>query len=832
MQLFNEDSHLDMQLSQLDRYLPKKIREQVEQNYYARVNQRAELDYAARNEEFLRNPLDHVVLYSDHGVVHVQDVATNILVVLDTINGVLIPHRNTVRLEFMKGYGVMVAYNHDIGMRDFSAFGRAMHPEFAAQEIFTPLFDDIVDTIWAENCGNVAWRLAHLAEIGALDQEPRLVLREMLAMSVGHSKSKVPIEVLNDTAQLRATMLKSIESNLHHLYHQQKVVKAAQKMARVTQSAPESGPPDSAGSFRHATRILPADEARLGLAQALQKARAGQKAFLESDDAPPPTFAGLSNYYDNFETDAFQWILSEHPETHQLVSDVVDTLRALRVADALRQRGTTLKTSGGYQIFVDQNTARAVIALQKGSGELLMLESDDPLSIGEANMASSDLTHEGNLRVSFHRGAFLDDETTRLAAYSAAIVIDDIQRDVIESFIRPPADTSGLKTSREIQILIEETDDNLNFADLILVELNKINPDLGQRSRIVPSLKHISGVERNRYLRARNLNWTLEQRERVLVHVGQSGHKIKEIDPDKAFTDVRMADLKEGDILIKVGAPPGFVYVPMGEGLVSTPLGGYQAQTVPPWIPLGNTRVIRGDVQEAAITAESSIKVLMLPKEIYLKYWHDAYNVAEFSSAIERLYREDEVQEFELVLDILEQVAMIDQVLDDAEIEFILKFIEYSGIDYSAAEIKEKLLTGPPTDFVTVRQRTMDYLALSPSYLHVARLRDLINLMVSADDEVSSEEALILAELTNLLNGYLDDEDTQRLYRVYIVPQNQQQDEGVRALLPDAPQITHEWGHAYLCGEFYSRDYAEMIRERYRSLKFFAVVEVEDQEAS
>jgi hypothetical protein len=31
--------------------------------------------------------------------------------------------------------------------------------------------------------------------------------------------------------------------------------------------------------------------------------------------------------------------------------DVVDTLRALRCVDALCQRGTVQKTSGGYQVF-------------------------------------------------------------------------------------------------------------------------------------------------------------------------------------------------------------------------------------------------------------------------------------------------------------------------------------------------------------------------------------------------------------------------------------------------------------------------------------------------
>ena len=41
----------------------------------------------------------------------------------------------------------------------------------------------------------------------------------------------------------------------------------------------------------------------------------------------------------------------------ELADDVVDALRALRAADVLRQRGTALRTSGGYEVFFDARTA-------------------------------------------------------------------------------------------------------------------------------------------------------------------------------------------------------------------------------------------------------------------------------------------------------------------------------------------------------------------------------------------------------------------------------------------------------------------------------------------
>lgn len=809
MELRWDQHEQDLQLMQVERYLPEKVRSYIEQEYYAKVNSQAELDYVGRDKEFLKNPLRHVALYSDHGVVHVRDVARNILDVLDAIHGVLIPERGPLRLDFMKGYGVMVAYNHDIGMRDFSAFGRAMHPEFATQEVFATAYDEIVDVIWNENCGNVAWRLVNLADHGDLGEDPRLVLREMLAMAVGHSKSKVPIDVLNDPRTLRGVMLESTAVDLHHLYHEQQVRKAENKLAQAREEGADRAPLEK-------------------LEAALARTRAGQQEFLER--GTPRTNEDIERHYEDFEAQAFAWIVSDQPDVRTLVADVSDTIRALRAADALRQRGTVYKTSGGYQVVVDQNTAKAIYALQKGSGELFLLEAANPNNAGEANVASSELTTHGDLRMSCARGAFSSREAVRRGAYYVAFVIDDIQRDIIETFRRPPGAGDTPKASSNIQILIENTDDNLEFAEIIQEELLKIDPGLERRTRVVPSLKNIADDERDRYLAAEEPEWSPERTGKILSRVAQSGHKVANIVPELAFVDVRIAGVREGEALITAGSPPAFVYVPMDEGLMSTPLGGYQSQAVRPWIPLGNTRVIRGDTQEATITAERELKLLVIPKEVYLKYWHDTYEASEFAEHIARAYTEDELKGLDEVFNILRQVALIDKVLEDAEVEFILSFLEPYGVEYSAAEVREKLLAGGASDFVSLRQSVLDYLALDPPYFQVARLRDLLNSLVRADDSMAAEEELILSELNGVLASYLDDETTHILYKVMIVPTSPEQHDGIRALLPVASKIDNPWGEAYLCGSCHSKEYADMLLERYRRLNFYAVIEQEEVE--
>ena len=179
-----------------ERFLSASVREYIEQAYYTRVNEQAKLENLIRIPLFLENTAVHPAFFSDHGVVHVRDVAKQILQVLQLINGVLIPRRSEQQMEsFLYGYGVALAYLHDIGLSDLSPFGRAMHPEFAAQSVFDGSLDDVVSMMWNDNCGNIAWHLTQLFKTGVVKRNLQTVFRELLAMSIGHSKSKTPVTV-------------------------------------------------------------------------------------------------------------------------------------------------------------------------------------------------------------------------------------------------------------------------------------------------------------------------------------------------------------------------------------------------------------------------------------------------------------------------------------------------------------------------------------------------------------------------------------------------------------------------------------------------------------
>lgn len=133
--------------SVLDALLPARIRELIEQNYYSKVNASVTLEEVARDPSFLRDPLSHLALYTDHGVIHMRDVAHRIVEPIGNVAGIKIAGRTPFRLKCMKSYGCLLAYVHDIGMSDLNPFGRKVHAEFGAQEAF-----DRTSAIWPGGC--------------------------------------------------------------------------------------------------------------------------------------------------------------------------------------------------------------------------------------------------------------------------------------------------------------------------------------------------------------------------------------------------------------------------------------------------------------------------------------------------------------------------------------------------------------------------------------------------------------------------------------------------------------------------------------------------------
>jgi len=615
--LYPHSSHTPFRESSLTEH----FKTYIETHFYVRVSEQSVLEAVRKDPDFLQDPIRHVALYTDHGVVHVRDVARQIVQVLDTIHGVLIPERPVVQWDFMKGYGVAVAYLHDMGMRDFSADGRFMHPEFAAQIVFSEEFAPLIQELWEVNAGNMAWRLLNLHRNKILSQAPQQVLKEILSLSMCHSKSKVPITLLNDPHALRTHVQACMGTKLELLCAQQRLEKAQAKLEAILGKG-GAGPA--------------LQEQQTAVAKAQQEMQRVREAL--SPEAQRNLEARAQ--YADFEGESFQWLVDPHPELRAFVADVVDTLRALRSADALRQRGTVLRTSAGYEIFVDQLTGHAIFALRSQDNKrLFLLEGQKPLNAGEANIASSEVDKVGNLRISFHWGLFADAEATQRAVFNAATAVEDIQADVLQSFVgvKEGEDANSFRSVEDVSILLEQADDNPRFAGQVREALYRRNPALQGKVKLVASLHDADLQEVLRYLAGDDIRLHYPP-DRFVVHISPHlaglGLHLDLHELARALEEVKYVLLQPGDTLIESGSPSGFVYIPMNEGLTVTPLGGYASVPAKAWVPLGNTGVIRGSERNAEVVARREVALIVIPKQVYLEHWYKKYTVEEFGQTL------------------------------------------------------------------------------------------------------------------------------------------------------------------------------------------------------
>ncbi len=408
----------------------------------------------------------------------------------------------------------------------------------------------------------------------------------MLSLSICHSKTKIPVAMLNDPETLRITLIQTVTTELHALFAQQQMHKQHSDAHR-----PQPG--------------------------------------TENEQLNPK----IERYAHLFPDEAYCWLVDQSPALLDFVEDVIDTIRALRAADALRQRGSVLETSGHYQVFVDQHSGNSVYALRLGADRIYLLELSNAISTGEANIASSELENSGDLRISFHRGSFSGPGAQEHSARCAALVISGIQGDVIDSFRRAQR-IPDLKQASEMLIRLEETEDDIAFSRRVQDELAKLDSDVANRVVLTPSLTHAHPQERKLYLAAEPLRWGMPTRCDVLARLGQTGYPVERIDEKRSFDNVRALTLDAGDTLIEAQSPSSFVYLPLGPGLTIIPMGGYRSFPAQPWLLLGATGVIRGGERSATIVAEREVQVLMIPKSTYLTYWHHTLSFEEFRAAM------------------------------------------------------------------------------------------------------------------------------------------------------------------------------------------------------
>jgi hypothetical protein len=572
----------------LDRYVPGAVRAILEERFLQGVEDASTLEAVFADGAFASAPDRHPALFADHGIVHARDVAAGVLELETIANGCLLPARPDDRREFVTALAVLLAYLHDSGMSDPAPEGRRIHAVHAAQIPFSGAMDDVL-ALLGQGDSAIHRRLEAVNAESPFLVEPDVVLRELAALALLHSKSTVPASVVGDFSELRRVLQHAVLLDLEE--------------------------------FRRAPRPL-------------------------TDDALPRHLGPNTRWYGDPARDAFGWLDAEDEAQRAFADDAVDAARLVRASDALRQRGTTLRTAAGYEIFIDVATGQAVISLRNASGDrLVLLRSDSQFSAGEANIRKAEMTPNGDLRISFHRGRFSSAEAADTASAAAARVVADIAEDVLGAFAlrRPsPGLPPPTREPSSMRAELERPADEPGFADVVAGSLAGFDPLLAPRVFVVADLENAVPAERRRYLGGSAVSPGTDEADAILDALGARGLRVAAIDRRDAFEDVRRVHVEDGEVLVAAGSPSAFVYIPVGCRLRIEQLGGYRDIEVPPWIPIGVTGVVRRAERNSTVVASEAGEALMIPGELFAREWFRPFGQGELADALAAVTRPDD----------------------------------------------------------------------------------------------------------------------------------------------------------------------------------------------
>jgi hypothetical protein len=274
-------------------------------------------------------------------------------------------------------------------------------------------------------------------------------------------------------------------------------------------------------------------------------------------------------------------------------------------------------------VCFDARTAHAICTIRPADGgAAYVITYDDVRGAGEANISVAFVTPLGDLRIAFHRGGFADGEVARRAAVSVAGAILDIQADVIPSFggVRARGLPPPTRRIEDVRIQLERPDDAPAFADEVARVIVELDPSLRARLQVVADVERAAPAERARFHEAEPVGPDGPLAEEIVRQVSARGSAIEGLRPE-AFEEVRRATIRQGEVLVEAGSPPAFVYIPMGQGLVVRPGGGYAPAPLHPWVPVGTTGVIRRGERNSEIAAEQVVDVVIIPAERYVAAW-------------------------------------------------------------------------------------------------------------------------------------------------------------------------------------------------------------------
>ena len=175
------------------------------------------------------------------------------------------------------------------------------------------------------------------------------------------------------------------------------------------------------------------------------------------------------------------------------------------------------------------------------------------------------------------------------------------------------------------------------------------------------------------------------------------------------------------------------------------------------------------------------------------------------------------------IIDILCQIALIDERLHERERKFIDTFAKKWSIEFSWNTLQSQNYDSDMS-FIRLRQDVDNYLATSPPTEQIIQLQDLINILIRIDKNISEPEKLINIELNGMFRRYLKYDEISEVFYTIVIPQNEKQEQAIAQNFSDLTRYNIAEGFIYRSQPFYSKEFAKIFSNQYRALNLFSIV--------
>lgn len=175
------------------------------------------------------------------------------------------------------------------------------------------------------------------------------------------------------------------------------------------------------------------------------------------------------------------------------------------------------------------------------------------------------------------------------------------------------------------------------------------------------------------------------------------------------------------------------------------------------------------------------------------------------------------------IIDILCQIALIDERLDERERKFIDMFAKKWNIEFYWNMLQSRS-DESDMNFIRLRQDVENYLTTSPPTEQIIQLQDLINILIIIDKNISEAEKLINIELNGMFRRYLKHDEISEVFYTIVIPQNEKQEQAIAQNFSDLTRYNVAEGFIYRSQPFYSREFAKIFSNQYRALNLFSIV--------